>query len=169
MTPKARAIVTDKRTTVRPLPPAALIAFDIWGDPSRPPWPGEPEDGWRVIRVEPTVWWLTGPLDGAEAMLARLESALGDDGGVTDLTGGFVRIGVAGPAWREVLMIGGVFDAESPQFGPGSTAGTLLHHIAVRYDVVSNDEVHIFLAPSYADDLAHHLSAAVSRLDAPDR
>jgi heterotetrameric sarcosine oxidase gamma subunit len=169
MTPKALATVTDSRTTARLLPPTALIAFDIWGDPPHQAWSSELEEGWRTVRVEPTVWWLTGPIGEAEAMFDRLETVLGDDGGVTDLTGGFARIAVAGPAWRELLMIGGVFDAEAPGFGAGSTAGTLLHHVAVRYDVISDDEVHILLAPSYADDLLHHLSAAISRLGVPDR
>ncbi len=169
MTPKALATVTDARTTARLLPPTALIAFDIWGKLPHPAWSTELQESWRTIRLEPTVWWLTGPVEQAEAMFDRLEAVLGDDGGVTDLTGGFARIAVAGPAWRELLMIGGVFDAESAGFGVGSTAGTLLHHVAVRYDVVSDDEVHILLAPSYADDLLHHLSAAIPRLDAPDR
>jgi hypothetical protein len=61
-------------------------------------------------------------------------------------------------------MIGGVFDAEYPAFGPGSTAGTVLHHASVRYDVLDERRVHIFIAPSYARDLLEHLRVAAGRL-----
>ena len=184
MTPTASATVADDRVTLTALPPAALIAFDIWGDigpvservaaalgGKLPPLAGSGDlpGAWRAIRVEPTVWWLTGPLDMAEAVVAVLETVLEEDGGVTELSGGFTRIGVRGPSWRELLMIGGIFDAESAAFGAGSTAGTLLHHVGVRYDVVRDDEVHIHLGPSYGGDLLHHLSAAASRLDLPER
>jgi hypothetical protein len=44
------------------------------------------------------------------------------------------------------------------------TAGTLLHHVSVRYDVVDEDRAHIHVAPSYAADLLHHLETAAARL-----
>jgi len=47
------------------------------------------EPPWRALRVEPTVWWLVGPLVGVRAIVARLETALQADGAATDLTGGF--------------------------------------------------------------------------------
>jgi len=119
--------------------------------------------GWRAIRVEPTVWWLSGPLADLDRQLARLEAALGEDGAAVDLSGGFVRLAVSGAAWRELLMIGGVFDAENPAFGTGATAGTLLHHAGVRYDVIAEDCVHIYLAPSYAEALLAHLRSAAAR------
>ena len=183
MTPKGRAIVTDGATTVRALPPAALIAFDLWSNPDaavarigealggRLPEIGRSTamgDACRALRIEPAVWWLVGPLETVHVALARLEAALQADGAATDLSGGFTRLRLAGPDWRELLMIGGVFDAESADFGPDSTVGTLLHHIGVRYDVVAEDEVHIHVAPSYADDLLRHLRAAASRLAGPD-
>jgi len=57
-------------------------------------------------------------------------------------------------------MVGGVFDAEDPAFRPGSTAGTVLHHAGVRYDVVDDGHVHILVASIYADDLLADLRAA---------
>jgi len=121
--------------------------------------------GWRAVRVEPTVWWLTGPLAGLEAAFDAVETALGEDGAAVDLSGGFTRLEIAGPAWRELLMVGGVFDAEDPDFAPGSTVGTILHHAGVRYDVVDDRRVHILVAPSYAADLLDHLRAAAARLE----
>jgi heterotetrameric sarcosine oxidase gamma subunit len=123
------------------------------------------EGGWRAIRVEPTAWWLTGPLADLKGKMARLEAALAVDGGAIDLTGAFTTITVRGAAWRELLMFGGVFDAEGADFGPGRTAGTLLHHASVRYDVIDHDEVRILAAPSYAEDLLHHLRVAAARLE----
>jgi len=166
-------------TLVDRLPPTALIALDVWADGpaaiarlsaalggTLPPSGGATAlaGGWRAIRAEPALWWLCGPLDGLDDQLASVAAALDEDGAATDLSGAFVRLRVGGPDWREVLMIGGVFDAEDPAFGPGSTAGTILHHTSVRYDVTAPDAVEIYVAPSHVDDLLHHLRSAVSRL-----
>ena len=167
--------MTEPTAHVSAPPPRALIAFDLWGDATAraarigealggilPGLNGATDlaGGWRAIRVEPTVWWLSGPLADVEPCLERLETALGEDGGATDLSGSFIVLALEGPGWREVLMFGGVFDAESLDFGPGSTAGTLLHHVAVRYDVRGEEAVEIHLAPSHANDLLHHLRRA---------
>jgi heterotetrameric sarcosine oxidase gamma subunit len=178
--------VTEAPTTIERLGPEALIAIDVWsrfdaasrnlGQALGGALPellrsGGLAGGWRAVRVEPTVWWLSGPL-GLEAGLGAVEAALGGDGAAVDLSGGFARLEVAGPGWRELLMIGGVFDAEDPAFGPGSTAGTVLYHAGVRYDVVDDRRVQILVAPSYADDLLAHLRAAATRLESsgkPDR
>jgi heterotetrameric sarcosine oxidase gamma subunit len=166
------------------LEPTALIAVDAWsnldaaaarlGDSLGGRLPGllESSDlagGWRALRAEPTAWWLVGPLAGLEGRLGAIEAALGEDGAAVDVSGGFARLAVAGPAWRELLMVGGVFDAEDPAFGPGSTAGTVLHHAGVRYDVVDDARVHILVAPSYAHDLLEHLRAAAARLETAEK
>jgi heterotetrameric sarcosine oxidase gamma subunit len=176
--------VTETRATVVALEPAAQIAVEIWsgldGAAARlgrtlggglPDLRGSTDlaGGWRGLRVEPTVWWLVGPLAGLDAGLAAVEAALGEDGAAVDLSGGFVRLEVVGPGWRELLMIGGVFDAEDPAFGPGATAGTVLHHASVRYDVIDDRRVHILVAPSYARDLLEHLHAAAARLETADQ
>ncbi len=155
-----------------------MISLEIWGDAAESriaaalgaalPAVGASADlpgEWRAIRVEPSVWWLSGPREGLAARQADLDAALGEDGAAVDLTGAFARLEVCGPAWRTLLMFGGVFDAEDPDFGPGRTAGTILHHLSVRYDVVDEDRLHIFVGSSYAGDLLHHLRAAAARLD----
>jgi heterotetrameric sarcosine oxidase gamma subunit len=181
MTPKGLDIVIDapaRPTRVELMPSAALIAFELWGggDPGvsrigRMLGGALPElrrsadmaGGWRAIRLEPTVWWLSGPFADLDSQFARLEAMLGDQGAATDLSGAFVCIAVAGPAWRKVLMIGGVFDAEDPTFGPGSTAGTILHRVGVRHDVVARDHVNVYVAPSYAEHLLTLLRASARR------
>ena len=149
------------QTVVSRLEPCGLIAVETW-NASRAPVVAIDEP-WRMIRVEPTVVWLRGPLDEADAVLARATETLGETGAATDLSGGFERIRISGPGWRAALMFGGVFDAEDPAFGPGATAGTLLHHLAVRYDVIDADTVEIYVAPSYAADLLHHLHDAARK------
>jgi heterotetrameric sarcosine oxidase gamma subunit len=109
------------------------------------------------------VWWLAGPLERLDETLDRTTTTLAEDGAATDMSGAFARLAIRGPHWRELLMIGGVFDAEDSRFAPGCTAGTVLHHTAVRYDVVASDQVILYVAPSYAADLLHHLRAGASR------
>ncbi len=168
-------------TTVEILPPTALIALDLW-DAAQPghwlaaeapgfslPGPGQSAElggEWRAIRIEPTVWWLSGPLEDLSPQLERLEAALGELGAVADISGAFARLAVAGPGWRAILMIDGVFDAENQAFGPGSNAGTVLHHVGVRHDVIAEDLVHIHVAPSYGEHLLAHLTAVAARLEA---
>ncbi len=165
-------------TSISILDPAALIAIDVWSDfdtvtarladalNQAPPALGQStalDGAWRALRLEPTVWWLVGPLEDLDARLTLLAAALGDDGAATDLSGGFDRLSIRGD-WREILMFGGVFDAESPAFAIDCTVGTVLHHVAVRYDVIDENEVLVFVAPSYAADLLHHLRATVPGL-----
>ena len=181
MIPMERGTVTEPlspSTVIEVAEPAALIAVELWSDPpaaaerlgaslgGRLPDLGRSAPlagGWRAIRVEPPVWWLSGPLADLEAQLANLEPALADNGAATDLSGGFVPIRIEGPQWRAVLMSGGVFDAEDPGFGPGSTAGTILHHAAVRHDVIGPQTVEVYVAPSYLEDMLHHLRSALAR------
>lgn len=163
------------------MPPAGLIALELWtaegagfqraGEALGWSLPGlgrsaDLGEEWRALRVEPTVWWLSGPYADLPSRLAFLEAVLGDSGAVTDLSGAFMRVAVSGPLWRDLLMIGGVFDAEDTAFGPGATAGTILRQIGVRHDVVADDRVHIHLPPSYGDHLLTHLRAAAARLEA---
>jgi len=162
-------------TKIETLAPCALIAVDVWGDLAAVagrfgagglPALGRSADlppGWRAIRVEPTVWWLAGRLESLEETLDRTTKTLAQDGAATDMSGAFARLAIRGPHWRELLMFGGVFDAEDPRFAPDGTAGTLLHHTAVRYDVVAPDRLILYVAPSYAADLLHHLRAAAQR------
>lgn len=156
--------------------PQTLVALEIWGDgaavqnrwgaalpaPCRSAWVGEQ----RVIWWEPNTWLLGAPLEALAQNEADLRGAVGADGAVTDLSGAFTRICVTGPLWRDLLMIGGVFDAESPGFGPGCIAGTVIHHLPVRLDVISDDAVNAYIAPSYAEDLLHHWTRAAARLQA---
>ncbi len=163
--------VGEDRLRVQIEPPATLLALEIWGDITvvegrlRAPLPQSCRsadlNGSRWLWWEPGVWLVRGD---AEGLQSSLEEAVGDHGAVTNLSGGFVRIGVTGSLWRDLLMIGGVFDAENPNFGPGSVAGTVIHHMPVRLDVIGESAVEAYVPPSYAGDLMHHWTRSAARL-----
>jgi len=114
-------------------------------------------NGARLMWWEPKVWLVRGA--GID-----LPDALAKDGAAIDVTGAFSRLRITGAAWRELLMIGGVFDAESPAFGPDCIAGTVIHHLPVRLDVIDAQTVEAYTPPSYAAELAHHWEAAARRI-----
>ena len=120
----------------------------------------------RTLWWEPRTWLVCAPADDRDVTAERLAERVGGDGAVTDVSGGWRRIRVQGPRWRELMMLGAVFDAESASFEPGCVAGTIIHHLPVRLDVVAHDIVDAYTPPSYADELLHHWTAARRRFDA---
>jgi heterotetrameric sarcosine oxidase gamma subunit len=159
---------------VRRAAPATLIFIEIWGDqaeverrlaaPLPDPCRSATVDDNRLIWWAPSTWLVRTVIENRDRALRRLIEALGDDGAAIEATGGLVRILIEGTRWRELMMIGGYFDAESPTFGLGSVAGTLIHHTAVHLDVLSDNAVEAYVAPSYAEHLLSPWSLAVARL-----
>ncbi len=149
-----------KTANLHRLGTGTLLRLDLWGDVqafakrfeaafgSGPPDAGRCLNvtGGRIVRTEPRVWWLMQPV----AEIIDPDGLVGEDGAVTDISGGWSRITIDDPQWRDRLMIGGVFDAESPAFTTDCTAGTLIEHIPVRLDVVSDTCVDVYVASSYA-------------------
>jgi heterotetrameric sarcosine oxidase gamma subunit len=161
--------VTD--VTITALPAAPLHALEIWSNPTLVarrfkaatgfdlPAMGRSggSDGMRLIRFEPTVWLVEG--DASD-----LPAILGEDGALTAIGGGIVRVRLAGPGWRSLLMEGGVFDAESPRFAPGCSAATIIDHVAVRLHVVRNDACDAYLPASFGAGLVHFWQQAAGTL-----
>ncbi len=164
----------DDRLTIEVQPPECLLALELWGDRAGVearlgaplPLSGKSADAGerRVLWWEPGIWLVRAGAEARTALERTVAEALVAEGAVTDLSGGFVRIRLSGSLWRELLMIGGVFDAESPTFGPGSVAGTVIHHMPVRLDVVSQETADAYVPPSYAEDLMEHWTHAAARL-----
>jgi heterotetrameric sarcosine oxidase gamma subunit len=164
----------DDRLPIVVSPPETLLALEIWGDQAvvehrlgaaLPPSCRSATSGSRrLLWWEPGIWILRTTVEDRAALEPLLAPAVGDEGAVTDLSGGFIRIRISGRHWRDLLMIGGVFDAESPSFGPGSIAGTVIHHMPVRLDVVSEGAVDAYVPPSYADDLLDHWRRSAARI-----
>lgn len=142
------------------LPPVPLHALEIWSNPAAVakrflattgfamPQMGHSagSDGLRLIRYEPTVWLVEGDVTALPAILA-------DDGTITAIGGGVERVRLTGPTWRTLLMEGGVFDAENPDFKPGCSAATIIDHVAVRLHVIADDACEIYVPASYSKGL----------------
>jgi heterotetrameric sarcosine oxidase gamma subunit len=158
--------VTDVTITI--LPAAPLHVFEIWRSPAivaerfdaltgfALPRMGRStgSDALRLIRYEPTVWLVEGD--------ARpLRAILDDDGALTAIGGGIARVRLLGPGWRSLLMEGGVFDAEVPNFAPGCAAATIIDHTAVRLHVVREDVCDAYVPASYSAGIVQFWEAAV--------
>ena len=102
----------------------------------------------RLIRFEQTVWLVEGDV-------APLPAILGEDGALTAIGGGTVRVRLSGKDWRSLLMESGVFNAEDPAFAAGCSAATLIDHVNVRLHVVDETTCDAFVPLSYSADLIH--------------
>jgi heterotetrameric sarcosine oxidase gamma subunit len=170
MTMLGSAIVIDVRVT--PLPPAQLHALEIWSDPQAVakrfatakgfalPSLGQSagEKGLALIRFEPTVWLVEGDVSG-------LSNILGDDGALTAIGGGIVRVALEGSGWRRLLMEGGVFDAENPAFSAGCSAATVIDHVNIRLHVTAEERCIAYVPASYAHDMIDFWTLAAAASD----
>ncbi len=110
-----------------------------------------------MIRFEPTVWLVEGNASALSAILS-------EDGAVTAIGGGIVRIRLSGKGWRTLLMEGGVFDAESLTFAAGCSAATIIDHVNVRLHVVSDNACDAYVPLSYSQGLLHFWKQAAGSL-----
>lgn len=158
---------------------ACLIRFEVWSDPeaclerlAKALGAELPKAGrsvtigkLRLIWLEPMTWLVRGPQTEATERLGAIDAALGQDGGACDISGALVRVQISGPAWRTLLTIGGVFNAEAATFAPGCMAATVIAHAPVRLDVISKTEIEAYTPPSYAPDLMAFWDKAAARLN----
>ena len=161
--------MTDVTITV--LPAAPLHALEIWSSPASVaarfkktagfafPAMGRSDgnDALRLIRYEPTVWL-------AEGDVSALPGLLADDGALTPIGGSIVRVQLSGKGWRTLLMEGGVFDAENPNFASGCSAATMIDHVNVRLHVVDDDTCHAYVPLSYGEAMIHFWKTAALSL-----
>jgi heterotetrameric sarcosine oxidase gamma subunit len=161
--------------TITPLPAAPLHALEIWSEAPAvaerfeaatgfaPPPMGRSAgtDALRLIRYEPTVWLVEGDAGTLPAMLSGI---LAEDGSLTPIGGGIVRVRLSGKGWRTLLMESGVFDAENSAFAPGCSAVTIIDHVAVRLHVVSDDVCDAYAPASFSAGLVHFWEVAAGSL-----
>ena len=161
--------MTDVSITV--LPAAPLHALEIWSNPATVaqrfkalagfamPVMGrfDGTDLLRLIRYEPSVWLVEGDVSG-------LSDVLADDGALTTIGGGVVRVLLSGTGWRTLLMEGGVFDAENSGFAPGCSAATIIDHVNVRLHVLSDDSCLAYVPLSFSAGLVHFWQQAAENL-----
>jgi heterotetrameric sarcosine oxidase gamma subunit len=163
--------VTVTNVTITPLPAAPLHALEIWSNPvavakrfktaTRLDLPGmgrsAATETFCLIRFEPTVWLVEGDASIFPAIL-------GDDGVLTAIGGGIIRVQLSGNGWRTLLMEGGVFDAENPAFSAGCSAATIIGHVNVRLHVVSDDACIAYVPLSFSRSLIHFWKQATETL-----
>lgn len=135
--------MTEPGVTITIAPAADVIVLDLWSGTL--PALGDV----AVMQVEPQRWWLLDP----GSALPKIAAALGESGALTPIGGGLMVAALAGPGWRAQLMIGGLFDAEDPAFGPGRCAATQLHHAPVWIDVLSENAANVYFPASLLDDM----------------
>ena len=176
MTRKGRAIVTERFQATAP---DTLLRIELWaavapvsarfqaafGVPLPGPNRAAAGESLRAIWREPDAWMIRAPLATRDTLVSSLEAVVGADGAVTDISGAAARCRLTGADWRILLTHGGVFDAEDPAFAPGCVAGTVVEHMAVRFDVISQTEVDAYVAPSYAADLFAYWTSVARSLD----
>jgi len=168
-----------KRLRFQAAPPETLLRVELWSGTAAVsarfeaayglalPGAGRAAsfDARRIIWREPGAWMVRAARAERDALLERLSQIAASDGAVTDISGAAARCRLEGQDWRILLTHGGVFDAEAPAFGPGCVAGTVVEHMAVRFDVISESEVDAYVAPSYAPDLFAYWSSVARGLD----
>lgn len=156
---------------ITPLPDAQLYALEIWSNPAATAKRFEGAAGFALpamgrsggsgslllIRYEPTVWL-------AEGDISAITATLNDDGAVTAIGGGLVRLRLSGANWRSLLMESGVFDAENPAFSAGCSAATLIDHVPVRLHVDSDNSCVAYVARSFSESLLDFWRRAASSL-----
>ena len=157
--------------TIAALPPVPLHVLEIWSNPATvakrfeavtgfalpPSGRSSGNDGLRLIRFEPTVWLVEGDT-------SALPAVLGEDGALTAIGGGVVRVRLSGPDWRSLLMEGGVFDAESSTFVSGCSAATIIDHVNVRLHVETAEACIAYVPLSYAADMIQFWKTAARTL-----
>ena len=153
------------------LPAAPLHALEVWSNPAEvaerfkaatgfalpPSGRANGSDAMRMIRFEPTVWLVEGDA-------AALPAVLGEDGAITAIGGGIVRVRLSGTGWRSLLMEGGVFDAETPGFAPGRSGATIIDHVNIRLHVETENACVAYVPASYSTSLIHFGETASSTL-----
>jgi heterotetrameric sarcosine oxidase gamma subunit len=126
-------------------PAGDVLALDLWDGGAPPPAPTL-----RLLHAEPRRWWVIGAGDAAEALAA----AVGERGALAPIGGGLVRARLDGPGWRWLLSVSGWLDTADPAFGRGRLVGSVIHHVPVWIDAISDDACEVYLPSSYAATLA---------------
>jgi len=154
MTPPESVIVT--KVTIENCGHRPLHVLELWGNPTAAaarlkdalgfPLPAAGKAQANVLRTGPTTWLIEGAAE-------NLGPALGDDGALTAVGGGYVCVRLSGAGWRSLLMEGGLFDAENPQFATDCVATTLIEHVTVTIRVESETSCCVYVPASYSADL----------------
>lgn len=117
----------------------------------------------RLLWLETGHWLIACASADAHSARQRLESLAGTDGSLVEVGAALAGRAITGAGWRDLLMVGGVFDAENPGFGPGSVARTIMHHSPLLIDVIAADHVNAYVPASHAEEFFAFWDAEVAR------
>jgi heterotetrameric sarcosine oxidase gamma subunit len=117
----------------------------------------------RLLWLESGHWLVTCPAASADAVEDRVEAALADTGTIVEVSAALAGRQLHGTGWRDLLMIGGVFDAEDPGFAPGCVARTVMHHASLLIDVVTDTHANAYVPASHAAEFFGFWEAAIRR------
>jgi sarcosine oxidase gamma subunit len=138
--------VTEASLSITISPAPSIFVIDLW-DNHAPDLGSLP-----VIHIEPRRWWLIGATSAAEVLSRQIAS----HGNLTPIGGGMMRAELRGVGWRDLLMVGGWFDAENTAFTVGCSAATLIHHIPVCLHVREAEVCDVYFAASYREAFERH-------------
>ena len=95
--------------------------------------------------------WLVTVTAGAEGELeSRLRSALDGAGAVVDVSSGYIRYNLYGPAAAEVLMKASPYDFDGREFGPGRCVQTVFAKTTALVACRENSSFDLTIRRSYA-------------------
>lgn len=124
------------------------------------PWPTRaadcPSDGpadahHRVVWAGPDDWFVIAPAGSQSALAQSLREAAGSrHHAVTDVSSGYVVLGLSGPAAAEVLAQGCPLDLHQRSFAVGASAGTHFFKASVWLWRVQDDVFELLVRSSFA-------------------
>lgn len=120
------------------------------------PWPTRAadcpsDDHHRVVWAGPDDWFAIGPAGSQGALAQSLREAAGSrHHAVTDVSSGYVVLGLAGPAATEVLAQGCPLDLHPRSFAVGASAGTHFFKASVWLWRTQEDGFELLVRSSFA-------------------
>jgi sarcosine oxidase, subunit gamma len=116
------------------------------------------QDGNTVCWLGPDEWLVLTPAGEQAERIAQLRDALdGQFAAVTDVSGGYALISVAGPDCRDLLAKGCTLDLHPRAFQAGQCAQTLLAKAGVLLITRDDESIDLLVRRSFADYLWHWL------------
>ncbi len=118
----------------------------------------------RLIGTGPGTWLALRETAGP-GFAAELRERLGPLASVSDQSGGYAMLRLAGPGARTVLQRGASIDLHPSVFAPGSAATTVIAHMGVIFWQVDDAPTYdVALFRSYCASFAHWLEATAAAL-----
>ena len=87
---------------------------------------------WRIVWAGPDDWFIIGPKNQADAVVAKFRTALaGQHHAATDVSSGYTVLHLSGKPVRDVLAQGCPLDLHPRVFKAGASAGSLFFKASI--------------------------------------